>query len=236
MVWIDWRYRAGQPAEFHRFADQVHDRGGLVVAAHPYCPFAGCPWEFGYDRTDAIEVWNGPWSADDEASVRTWDDLLRRGRWLPAVGNSDAHREPQVVGLPQTAVLAEELTTEAVLDGLRAGRCYLAESADQQLSMTATDQRATAGIGERLAVDPDQEVDVEVSATGAAGCTVHLIGAPGTVAVATAAPDGSAALRATTRPRDTGYLRAEVRRPLPTATTPDSMVAMSNPVVIGRSW
>ncbi len=234
--WIDWRYRAGQPAEFHRFADQVHDRGGLVVAAHPYCPFAGCPWEFGYDRTDAIEVWNGPWGADDEASVRTWDDLLRRGRWLPAVGNSDAHREPQVVGLPQTAVLAEELTTEAVLDGLRAGRCYLAESADQQLSMTATDQRATAGIGERLAVDPDQEVDVEVSATGAAGCTVHLIGAPGTVVVATAAPDGSAALRATTRPRDTGYLRAEVRRPLPTATTPDSMVAMSNPVFLGRSW
>ena len=119
--WIDWRYRAEEPAEFRRFADQVHRRGGLVVAAHPFCPFVGCPWEFGYDLPDAIEVWNGPWSADDEESVQTWDHLLRHGRWLPAVGNSDAHREPQVVGLPQTAVLAEELTTDAVLDGLRAG-------------------------------------------------------------------------------------------------------------------
>jgi hypothetical protein len=231
--WIDWRYRAEEPAEFRRFADQVHRRGGLVVAAHPFCPFVGCPWEFGYDLPDAIEVWNGPWSADDEESVQTWDHLLRHGRWLPAVGNSDAHREPQVVGLPQTAVLAEELTTDAVLDGLRAGRCYLAESADRELSMTATDQRATAGIGDRLAVGPDQKVDVEVTATGVTGCTVRLIGAHGTVAVAAAAPDGSATLRATTRPRDTGYLRAEVRHPLPTATTPDSMVAMSNPVFLG---
>lgn len=231
--WIDWRYRCEEPTEFSRFADQVRRSGGLVVAAHPFCPFLGCAWEFGYDLTDTVEVWNGPWSADDEMSVQTWDRLLRRGRWLPAVGNSDAHREPQVVGLPQTAVLADELTTGAVLDGLRTGRCYLVESADPELLMTATDQRAIAGIGERLAVVPDREVEVEVTVTGVPGCTVRLIGAAGTVAVAAAAPDGSATLRTITRPRDTGYLRAEVRRPQPTATTPDSMVAMSNPVFLG---
>lgn len=232
--WIDWRYRATEPAEFRRFADQVHRHGGLVVAAHPFCPFAGCPWEFGYDHTDAIEVWNGPWSADDEASVDTWDGMLRRGRWLPAIGNSDAHREPQMVGLPQTAVLADELTTGAVLDGLRAGRCYLAESAEVELSMTATDRRTTAGIGERLAADPDQQVDVEVTATGVPGCTARLIGPSGPVAVAASAPDGSATLQATTRPHDTSYLRAEVRRPVPTETTLDTMVALSNPVFLGH--
>lgn len=174
-------------------------------------------------------MWNGPWSADDEESVRTWDDLLRRGRWLPAVGNSDAHREPQVVGLPQTVVLAEDLTTDAVLDGLRVGRCYLAESADRELSDDShppagdrRDRRAPGGVprpeGGRRG-DRDRDTWLHRG----------LIGAPGTVAVAAAASDGSAT---TTRPRDTGYLRAEMRRPLPTATTPDTMVATSNPVFL----
>jgi hypothetical protein len=33
--WIDWRYRAADPADFRRFVDQVHRLGGLVTAAHP---------------------------------------------------------------------------------------------------------------------------------------------------------------------------------------------------------
>lgn len=231
--WIDWRYRDGEVA-FRRFADQVHRRGGLVVAAHPFCPFAGCPWDFGYDLTDAIEVWNGPWTADDEASVQVWAGLLGEGRRVPAIGNSDAHREPQVVGLPQTAVLADELSTRAVLDGLRAGRSYLAESALVELSLTATRGRRTVGIGERLPARPGDEVDVEVTAAGVPGCSVRLLGPVGPVAVGIAEPDGSAVLRATTTPALTPFLRVEIRRPVATETTPDTMVALSNPVYLGR--
>jgi hypothetical protein len=107
--WIDWRYRDTQPDEFRRFVDEVHSVGGLVVAAHPYAPCIGCSFEFRYDLVDAIEVWNGPWTEDDEKTLAAWDAMLRAGRWIPAVGDSDAHAEPQVVGLPHNVVLAEDL-------------------------------------------------------------------------------------------------------------------------------
>jgi hypothetical protein len=38
-----------------------------------------------------------------------------------------------------------------------------------------------------------------------------------------------------TTPRNSRYVRAEVPRPQPTATTPDTMVALTNPVFLGRA-
>jgi hypothetical protein len=38
----------------------------------------------------------------------------------------------------------------------------------------------------------------------------------------------------TTTARGSAYVRAEVRRPEATATTPDTMVALTNPVLLGR--
>ncbi|TDC62477.1 hypothetical protein, partial [Streptomyces hainanensis] len=42
---------------------------------------------------DAVEVWNGEWTAEEELSLASWEAMLREGGdWLPAMGNSDAHR------------------------------------------------------------------------------------------------------------------------------------------------
>jgi len=38
----------------------------------------------------------------------------------------------------------------------------------------------------------------------------------------------------TTTARNSRYLRAEVRRPVATATTGDTMVALTNPIFLGR--
>ncbi len=105
---MDWRYRAGDGV-FGDIAKAVRKDGGIVVPAHTHCAYVGCRWKFGYADADAVEVWNGPWTLDDETAVETWDAMLvassrSGGGWLPALGNSDAHSEPQVIGLPQTAV------------------------------------------------------------------------------------------------------------------------------------
>ncbi len=144
--WIDWRYRARDDA-FDRFAGQIRRAGGLVVPAHPYGGSLAGQWKFGYDNVDAIEVWNGRWTLDDEASLLTWDNLLtgtaRRGdgHWIPAMGNSDAHRDPDVVGLPQTVVLADGLDRRSIRAGLLAGRSWIAESAAVRLSFSASGPR-----------------------------------------------------------------------------------------------
>ncbi len=230
-TWIDWRYRAvdGVPA---RFVDDVHRAGGLAVAAHPREQCVGCGWKFGYAGMDAVEVWNGLWSADDEAVLAGWDNLLvadaRTGAWLPAVGGSDAHRESETIGLPHCVVHATGLTRRAILDGIRSGRVWIAESAAVDLTFTAASVDGRAGVGHRLTVADDAPVTVRLTVTGAAGATVRFVTDQGVRVT------GSGTVTWTTTPRNSRYVRAEVRRPQPTATTPDTMVALTNPIFLGR--
>jgi hypothetical protein len=235
-AWVDWRYRATD-GSFAEFARRIHRLGGLVVAAHPYCPFVGCAWKFGYERLDAVEVWNGPWTLDDDVAVATWDNLLvqdaRAGDWLPAVGNSDAHREPQVVGLPQTVVLADGLDRRSILAGVRAGRSWLAESAAVDLSFEAAGGGRTAGIGERLGVADGTQVTVSLTVSGAPSGLVRFITDEGQLNAQFLPPTGSGTLTWTTTPRQSAYVRAEVRR-LEAGSPQGRMLAMTNPVFLGR--
>ncbi|WP_394827784.1 CehA/McbA family metallohydrolase [Pendulispora albinea] len=237
--WIDWRYRA-EDAQLARFVGKIHRGGGLAIAAHPYCPFVGCDWKFGYADVDAIELWNGPWTGDDALAVALWDGMLRdyvqrKGprRWMPAVGSSDAHREPQIIGLPQTVVQARSLSRQGILDGVGAGTSWLAESADVALEMSARAGIFEAGIGERLLAFPHTNIGVEVKVAGVPGTTVRLITDRGEVHAVPVPASGTASFTWRTVAREAAYVRAEVRRPVPTESTPDTLVALSNPIFLG---
>ena len=235
-TWIDWRYRAVDGALPH-FLRQIRRVGALAVAAHPLVPCVGCGWKFGYAGMDAIEVWSGPWTADDEGVVANWDNLLVAGQrsraWIPAVGSSDAHSEPQVIGLPQTVVHASDLDRRSILRGLRAGRCWLSESSMVDLTFTAAGAGRQAGIGERLEVADDTEVRVALVVSGAPGAGVRLVTDQGQRLLVPLPASGAGTVTWATTPRSSRYVRAEVRRPEPTATTPDTMVALTNPIFLG---
>ncbi|MBT2382134.1 CehA/McbA family metallohydrolase [Streptomyces sp. ISL-11] len=240
-TFVDWRYRARDNA-FGRFARTIRRAGGLVVPAHPHATCVGCNWKFGFGEADAVEVWNGPFTPDDEVAIAEWDNALVAavrggGRWLPAMGNSDAHREPQTIGLPQTVVHAEDLSRPALLAAIRAGHSWIAESSAVRLSFEVTGGRgARAGIGERLRVDHDARVTARLEVSGVpAGCTASFVTDQGRLLTAPVPPDGRLEWRTT--PSYAAYVRAEVRRPAEggdPAGVPGPMVAMTNPVFLGR--
>ncbi|MFF7730580.1 CehA/McbA family metallohydrolase [Streptomyces sp. NPDC008001] len=241
-VFVDWRYRARDHA-FPRFARAIHRAGGLVVPAHPYATCVGCNWKFGFEDADAVEVWNGPYTPDDEMAIAAWDAMLVSsvrdgGRWLPAMGNSDAHREPQVVGLPQTVVLADGLSRQALQAGIRAGRSWIAESSSVRLSFGAVGggRGAHAGIGERLRVASGAEVTVRLEVSGVPeGCTASFVTDQGRLFTTPLAKAGAVEWRTT--PSQAAYVRAEVRRPAAdggASGVPGPMVAMTNPVFLGE--
>lgn len=238
-TWIDWRYRA-RDGELAGLLGVIHRAGAIAVAAHPFATCLACSWKFGYSGMDAVEVWNGPWTPDDEVAVQMWDGMLvqsaRTGRWLPAMGDSDAHSVPQVIGLPQNVVLADDLTTEAVLAGLKAGRTWIAESADVDLSFTVTAGGVTAGIGERLPAGKGELVTATVQASGVPNGTVVLITDEGHVLTQALDASGTGTVSWQTTPAVSAYLRAEVRHPVTSATAqlPGDMAAMTNPVFLGR--
>ena len=248
--WIDWRYRAADD-QFTGIARSIRAGGGLVVPAHPYCPYVGCRWKFGYQDADAIEVWNGPWTVDDESSVDTWDAQLvsaarGHGRWLPAVGNSDAHSDPQVIGLPHTVVWAAGLNRDALLGGLATGRSYLAESQMVAVTMVAKTERRNAGLGEHLGAAPADPVTVTATVVGVPDATVRLITDEGQTLQTSLPANGKGTVSWVTTARASAYVRAEVRHPLPdggsgsgaavsVAPPPGPMAALTNPIWLGSA-
>ncbi|WFB07830.1 CehA/McbA family metallohydrolase [Streptomyces sp. LX-29] len=242
-TFIDWRYRARDNA-FGRYARAIRRAGGLVVPAHPHGTCVGCNWKFGFNEADAVEVWNGVFGPDDEASIAEWDNTLvaavrGAGRWLPAMGNSDAHREPQPVGSPQTVVLADELSRDAIQKGIRAGRSWLAESSAVELRFSAAGGRGRhAGIGGRLRVSREDPVTVRLEVSGVGpGCSARFITDQGPL-YATALPaSGSGTVEWRTTASYAAYVRAEIRRaPADGGASglPGPMVAMTNPVFLGE--
>jgi hypothetical protein len=229
---VDWRYRAADGA-LGRVLAGLHAGGGLAVAAHPFCPFPGCAWRFGWRGLDAVEVWNGPWTSDDEAALAAWDRLLAAapaGRFVPAVGGSDAHGDGDRVGLPHNVVLADELERTAILRALAAGRLWLTGSAAVDLQLAATAGTRSAGIGERLEAPSGREVTVRLQLRGAAGCQARLCSGAGPLPEARLAGDPATVEWAVGAAA--GWVRAEVRHP-PTGTGPGPMLALTNPVLLG---
>ncbi|MFI6371133.1 CehA/McbA family metallohydrolase [Streptomyces sp. NPDC050546] len=239
-TFVDWRYRA-RDNRFGRFARQIRRAGGLVVPAHPHATCVGCNWKFGFGEADAVEVWNGPYTPDDEVTLADWDSMLvasvrgERG-WIPAMGSSDAHRDPDPVGSPQTVVLADDLTREAIQEGIRAGRSYVAESARVSLSFRASGGRGEhAGIGERLTVGRDTPVTVRLEVTGAPRCTVRFVTDQGVVHTSAPLPvAGAGVVEWRSTPSYAAYVRAEVRHEAAAGPIPGPLAAFTNPVFLGR--
>ncbi|MFF2846843.1 CehA/McbA family metallohydrolase [Streptomyces sp. NPDC058001] len=238
-TFIDWRYRA-RDNRFGHYARKIRSAGGLVVPAHPHATCIGCNWKFGFGEADAVEVWNGPYTPEDEVSLADWDNTLvagvRQGRrdWIPAMGNSDAHRDPDRIGLPQTVVLADDLTRTAIQEGIRAGRSYVAESSAVTVAFSASGGRGKyAGIGERLRVDADTPVTVRAEVAGVPGCTVFFVTDQGTLFSTSVPQSGEVTAEWRTTPAYAAYVRAEVRRAPMVAGLPGPLAAFTNPVFLG---
>ncbi len=160
---VDFRVLAGDP----RIADLVRAataRGALFSINHPSASCAGCGWEHGVPEGVAgIEITNG--NHDEMAkAVALWDDLLKQGRRIVGVGSSDWHRGPRAVDVASVRVWATELSTPAILDGIRRGRVVvMADGRTPPPLLVARAGRHRAGAGETLPVGSARSVRLDVT-------------------------------------------------------------------------
>jgi PHP-associated len=232
---IDWRYGLDDDM-INSWLRRVHEAGGLCVAAHPYAPYPTGTFCYPYEGFDAVEVWNGlwtsdrRWNADNEAGLVDWTRSLAsevpQGAWRPALGDSDTHQVGQL-GTPMTVVSAERLSTEAILTAIRAGRSWLAESVDIELSLTAQAAGERAEIGETLAAR-GRPVSVRTEVTGVPSGVVSIHTERGEAFRQTLPPgdDGSGAVEWSTSASESAFIRVEVRHP------DGLMAALTNPIIL----
>ena len=128
-VWVD--HKIGVNALTAADAiQQYHDQGALFSINHPTVPGVpfciGCPWEIEVDpkTIDGVEVQGGIWEG-----IGYWEEVCAAGSHAAALGGSDDHRAGQAdgvldspIGTPTTMVFAENLSVEAILEGVRSGR------------------------------------------------------------------------------------------------------------------
>ncbi|SEL18336.1 CehA/McbA family metallohydrolase [Streptacidiphilus jiangxiensis] len=232
---VEWDHRVGD-RRIGRCLAQVRAGGGVSVAAHPHAPYPGGTFMYPYAGLDVVEVWNGPWTsdrpwqADNEAALAEWGRSLAEGidagRWRPAMGNSDTHLEGQIA-VPHTVVRAEELSATAVLDAIRTGRSWIADSAAVELSCTAVaDGGRSAGIGERLEAGRDA-VTVRAHLRGVPSGAVSFHTDRGRMHREALPASGAGSVEWRTGAAEAAFVRIEVRRP------DGAMAALTNPVVLG---
>src|SRR5262249_31942039 len=138
-------------------------RGGVVSINHPISDCLACSWTAGVPpEVGAIEIANGPMAARRQAVV-LWDVLLRSGHRVTGGAGSAWPRGTAPLGQPAIRVWAEELSTRAILDGLRHGRAVVLSDSRlpaPELLLSAGD--STARIGDTLTVSRSARVDVLV--------------------------------------------------------------------------
>ena len=216
-------------SDVDRLARRLRRAGGVFQINHPAEGSTDFPHDidWGYGRAvvpDAIEVWNIshayqpplPSGSSNDDAIRFWESWLDRGHHVAATGGSDNHYKATLAaqgpGQPTTWVFAAERTTQAVLDGLRAGRTFISH------------QPPTHG-GPQLFLEADGDGDgtfeAMVGDTTQRGATVRarVIGAPGAVvrfvtdggnelgAFTVAGPDDT---QSAVVPRAATWVRAEV--------------------------
>ncbi len=177
-----------------KLLDEAVAQGAFVSVNHPGLPSGevcmGCGWtvkDTDWSRVTAIEVANGSSlrTGGPAAGIRFWDNLLKQGYRLTAIGGSDNHdatdragvKQPPI-GSPTTIVYASELSTKAIIAGVKSGRVFidLANLPAAKLETSARGGQQTISMGGQLTLAPDDRATLDTTTTGLpANATLTLI-------------------------------------------------------------
>jgi hypothetical protein len=128
--WVDFRLE--RPTDAHALSRIVHEKGGLLSINHDKPPI---PWEYALPGIDCMEVWQQAWLSRNWISLARYQERLAAGLKISAIGGSDFHQPaelrpegPFALARPTTVLWLEELSEDAVLAAMKAGRGYVTES------------------------------------------------------------------------------------------------------------
>ena len=123
-------------AEWERKISLAKENGATICMNHPHCSNCGWLWPMEPEKVDCVEVWNSPQHTDNMKCTDWWQEELRKGKKIPAVGGSDFHRSYGVTALldnPTSYVYAEECTQDAILSAIREGHVTISPKVGGQM-------------------------------------------------------------------------------------------------------
>lgn len=224
--WIDFRVQS--PDDMQTAIEEAGRQGYLVSCNHPR-PF-GPDWAFpevaGYG---CVEVWNGPWQFLNDHCLAFWEERLRDGHRLVAVGGSDFHFSKQEhlakLGTPTNFIYCPDVVSASnLIHHLRAGHSFISESPDG----ARLDLRAGAAMMGDTVISADPIV-LQVAVEGGGASELQICTEVGVIARFPVS-DRSQSF-ALTLPTDAiGYVRAQLVDP-----GTGQVRALTNPIFFGQA-
>jgi hypothetical protein len=188
---IDFRLDGKTVPDVNTILKSAARVGAITSINHPLSPSGeiclGCGWTpstpVDMHLLTSVEAVNGGSQAHGLSDLPFWDKELNRGCRLTGIGGSDNHRAMQPldqtgsVGSPTTVVYATELSTPAILDGIRAGHVFIdvAGTRNRLIEVTAQAAGQMAHAGDALDVAQGSAVQFEAHVTAVAGGEIHWI-------------------------------------------------------------
>jgi len=136
-----------------RMFETVAGQGGVVFPHHPSWDVTGHPVEVG---AEVVSAWTNA-----GMNTRLIHRVLNEGHRMGFAGNSDSHRRNPGLAGALTAVYAEALTGEAILEALRSRRFYATNG-----SWIVLDSRAKGSLIGQQVEAPDGIVEITLLAIG----------------------------------------------------------------------
>ncbi|MGA3132014.1 MAG: CehA/McbA family metallohydrolase [Terracidiphilus sp.] len=188
---IDFRLDGSTVPDMNTLLRSAARVGAITSINHALAPSGeicmGCGWTpstpVDMHLLTGVEAVNGGSEQYGLSDIPFWNKELNRGCRLAGIGGSDNHRPMQPldqigsIGSPTTVVYATELSTPAILDGIRAGHVFIdvAGTRDRILEVTAHAGSRSVNAGDQLDAPPGEAVEFEAHVLAAAGGTLHWI-------------------------------------------------------------
>ena len=155
--WAEFRYVENDKSVAAKIKKEADSLDALASINHPTMQCKGCNFTFGeWEELGIVEVWNAGWDSQDEEVLKMWDELLRQGKRVTAIGSSDTHQPPYMPsrwgtnlspGYPSLYVKAPKNNEAELFKGLRAGKAYVTSKPTQTVVFESENG---IGIGETV--------------------------------------------------------------------------------------
>jgi hypothetical protein len=182
---LDFRLGSSQVPDVNTLLKNAQKLSGLASINHASAPSGeicmGCGWtpatSVDMGLLTAVEAVNGGNVKSGISDIPFWNKQLNNGCRLTGIGGSDNHRPLQPldqqgsIGSPTTVVFAAELSTPAILEGIRAGHVFidLAGTRDRLLEETVSLGGKVYRAGDTLEAPGGEHVEFSLRVVAAAG-------------------------------------------------------------------
>jgi hypothetical protein len=188
---LDFRLGSSGVPDMNSLLREAQKLGALISINHPAAPSGEACMGCGFTPAapvdmrlfSAIEAVNGGSENPAFSGIPFWEHQLDLGFRLTAIGGSDNHRpmapldHTGSIGWPTTVVYATDLSTPAILAGIRSGRVFidLTGTRDRLIDLSARAGDSSAAMGGELAAASGSAVSIEARVAACPGAAVHLV-------------------------------------------------------------